>query len=275
MLCTDVFSYSGSWHYEWYVECYVLMCFHILEVDTMNGMWNDMYSCVFIFWKLTLWMVCGMLCTHVSSYSGSWHYEWYVECYVLMCFHILEVDTMNGMWNAMYWCVFICWKLTLWMVCGMLCTHVFSYSGSWHYEWYVECYVLMCFHILLLWFKFNVHPSIFDTLFSIMKQCRIRIGSEKDLKYLFLEFTVWGIVWGMLIDLMSGRKRLRKQKKLKLLETEIDSLQKTLKFTFGGMFQRWYNDDKMRVKHPDVTKMPLFAALIPPATGEVERHGWR
>ena len=32
-------------------------------------------------------------------------------------------------------------------------------------------------------------------------------------------------------DLMSGRKRLREQKKLKLLQTEIDSLQKTLKFT--------------------------------------------
>ena len=41
--------------------------------------------------------------------------------------------------------------------------------------------------------------------------------------------------------------------------------------TFGGMFQRWYNDNKMRVKHPDVTKMLLFAALIPPSTAEVER----
>ena len=45
-------------------------------------------------------------------------------------------------------------------------------------------------------------------------------------------------------DLMSGRKRLREQKKIILLETEIDSLQKTLKFTFDGMFQRWYNDNK-------------------------------
>ena len=72
-------------------------------------------------------------------------------------------------------------------------------------------------------------------------------------------------------DLMSGRKRLREQKTIKLLETEIDSLQKTLKFTFDRMFQRWYNDNKMRVKHPDVTKMLLFAAIIPPSTEEVER----
>ena len=70
---------------------------------------------------------------------------------------------------------------------------------------------------------------------------------------------------------MSGRKRLREQKKIKLLETEIDSLQKTLKLTFDGTFQRWYNDDKMNAKHPDVTKMLLFAALIPPSTAEVER----
>ena len=46
----------------------------------------------------------------------------------------------------------------------------------------------MCFHILLLWLKFHVNPSIFGTLFSRMKKCRIRIGSEKDQKYLFLEF---------------------------------------------------------------------------------------
>ena len=39
-------------------------------------------------------------------------------------------------------------------------------------------------------------------------------------------------------DLMAGRKRLREQKKINLLETEIDSLKKTLKFTFDGIFQR-------------------------------------
>ena len=102
---------------------------------------------------------------------GSWHHEWYVECYVLMCFHILEVDTMNGMWNAMYWCVFI------------FCSSD-SNSGSWHYEWYVECYVLMCFHILLLWSKFNLDPSIILCR-GVVWLCRI--GVKRALFSCFIE----------------------------------------------------------------------------------------
>ena len=116
---------------------------------------------------------------------------------------ILEVDTMNGMWNAMYWCVFIfCYSdsslmltrafLALFSRMKTCRIRIGSEKGQ-------NCSILevdtrdgmgnaMCFHILLLWLKFHGNPSICGTLFSRMKQCRIRIGSEKDQKYLFLEF---------------------------------------------------------------------------------------
>ena len=60
---------------------------------------------------------------------------------------ILEVDTMNGMWNAMYSCVFI-----------------FCSSNS---------------NLML--------TQAFLALFSRMKTCRIRVGSEKGQNCSILE----------------------------------------------------------------------------------------
>ena len=72
-------------------------------------------------------------------------------------------------------------------------------------------------------------------------------------------------------DLISQKKRIREQKNIKTLEKEIETLQKMQKFTFVVMLQRWYNDKTLAAKHPDITRILLFAALIPPSTAEVER----
>ena len=73
-----------------------------------------------------------------------------------------------------------------------------------------------------------------------------------------------------LTPLLSKRKIIRIDNEIKLLEKDIEHLNKTKKFTLEIMLETWMGSE-YSIRHPDMTHVLCLAALIPPSTAEVER----
>ena len=69
---------------------------------------------------------------------------------------------------------------------------------------------------------------------------------------------------------ISERKRNEKKKTLKTIEEDLKALRKTQKASFKIIHQKWLSRG-FGTKHPTVSLMLEYAALIPPSTAEVER----
>ena len=89
------------------------------------------------------------------------------------------------------------------------------------------------------------------------------VAAEQQLKSLVSQKESLGL-------LLSKRKQFKFDKKRKYLQKEIASLEKSKKYTFETMLQSWVNNSAS-TRHPDMTKLMILAALIPPSTAEVER----
>ena len=71
-------------------------------------------------------------------------------------------------------------------------------------------------------------------------------------------------------DLLSTRKQIAEKQRIKELEVEIRELRKAQKIDFNIVHTKWL-ESGLGSKHPVVSKMLEYAALIPPSTAEVER----
>lgn len=69
---------------------------------------------------------------------------------------------------------------------------------------------------------------------------------------------------------LSKRQRSKKRKLLKESEEEIGELRKAQKATFYIVHKKWLAQG-LGLKHPVITQMLEYTALIPPSTAEVER----
>ena len=66
------------------------------------------------------------------------------------------------------------------------------------------------------------------------------------------------------------RQRSKKKKQLKETEEDISKLRKAQKATFHIVHKKWLAQG-LGLKHPVITQMLEYTALIPPSTAEVER----
>lgn len=95
------------------------------------------------------------------------------------------------------------------------------------------------------------------------KQNTAIISAEQELKGLKTQKE-------SLTPFLSKRKIIKIDKKIKLLEKDIERLNKTKKFTFEIMLEAWIGSE-YSIRHPDITHILSLAALVPPSTAEVER----
>ena len=73
-----------------------------------------------------------------------------------------------------------------------------------------------------------------------------------------------------MVDLLSTRKQIAEKQRVKELEAEIEELRKAQKINFNLLHTKWI-ESGLGSKHPNVSRMLEYAALIPPSTAEVER----
>ena len=73
-----------------------------------------------------------------------------------------------------------------------------------------------------------------------------------------------------LSNILSKRKKIKIEKSIKTLENEKESLSKKQNYSFEVMLEQWMGSD-YAVRHCEITKLLILAALIPPSTAEVER----
>ena len=73
-----------------------------------------------------------------------------------------------------------------------------------------------------------------------------------------------------MVDLLSTRKQIAEKQRVKELEAEIEELRKAQKINFNLLHTRWI-ESGLGSKHPNVSRMLEYAALIPPSTAEIER----
>ena len=71
-------------------------------------------------------------------------------------------------------------------------------------------------------------------------------------------------------DLLSTRETVAEKQRKKEFEGKIVTLKKTQKASFNVVYDRWVKSG-YNTKHPSITKMLEYTALIPPSTAEVER----
>ena len=73
-----------------------------------------------------------------------------------------------------------------------------------------------------------------------------------------------------MVDLLSTRKQIAEKQRVKELEAEIEELRKAQKINFNLLHTKWI-ESGLGSKHPNVSRMLEYAALIPTSTAEVER----
>ena len=73
-----------------------------------------------------------------------------------------------------------------------------------------------------------------------------------------------------LSNILLKRKKIKIEKSIKTLENEKESLSKKQNYSFEVMLEQWMESD-YAVRHSEITKLLILAALIPPSTAEVER----
>ena len=74
-----------------------------------------------------------------------------------------------------------------------------------------------------------------------------------------------------LSNILLKRKKIKIEKSIKTLENEKESLPKKQNYSFEVMSEQWMESDYYAVRHSEITKLLILAALIPPSTAEVER----
>ena len=73
-----------------------------------------------------------------------------------------------------------------------------------------------------------------------------------------------------LSNILLKRKKIKIEKSIKTLVNEKESLPKKQNYSFEVMSEQWMESD-YAVRHSEITKLLILAALIPPSTAEVER----
>ena len=73
-----------------------------------------------------------------------------------------------------------------------------------------------------------------------------------------------------LSNIVSKRKKIKIEKSIKTLENEKESLSEKQNYSFKVMLEQWMGSD-YAVRHCEITKLLILAALIPLSTAEVEQ----
>ena len=118
----------------------------------------------------------------------------------------------------------------------------------------------------------DVLPPQHQAYKTFVLEKRINYGTKQkaDLSKISMHLNREKSKLATLSNILSKRKKIKIEKSIKTLENEKESLSKKQNYSFEVMLEQWMGSD-YAVRHYEITKLLILAALIPPSTAEVER----